>query len=109
MSSCEAIEPRNLPPLATRRQVAMTIVPGWESRKRLILGSAESRLGEVVQPELKKGVIPNQEFGFFGHLVGIGADDRHTDSWQSQGQKTGRVRGSRIHRCECSGPVRGAY
>ena len=28
-SSCEATEPRNLPPLAARRQVAMTTAWGW--------------------------------------------------------------------------------
>jgi hypothetical protein len=53
------------------------------------LGQAGSRLLEVVQTELNKGVIPSHGLGSLDHLVGILAGNRQANLGKAQRQETG--------------------
>src|SRR5579884_1727958 len=84
----EAMEPRNLPPLVARRQVAMATTWGWNSVNCLILGSASPGLG------------------FLDHFIGILTDDGYADPGQTQRDPGGLEAGNVVLSGQCHGSSR---
>src|SRR5579863_6968211 len=86
------MEPRNLPPLATRRQVAMTVVPGWVSKNCLILGMARPGLEIKSNLNSRKGLSRSMAAALSTSSEGSVA----VIATQVRGRRRGRRRGTKL-------------